>query len=200
MPALRSEVKIDFSAAQKNKRRLDALYYNGGITTKGFIFVMCTYHRQLKNGNIQEFVFELNRNKYELVSPTGLDFSFTIEDRFVHFTIDTHKRENQGYGSALLSIVFEYATKNHLDFVCGNLSTSDYHNKNWETSIPFYLHRHPNSFLIKESDRMRNIYPKFKNFQELSNNYIHYYDYYNFTENVDDGYIIYPMKLFIAPK
>ena len=72
--------------AQKNKRRLDALYYNGGITTKGFIFVMCTYHRQLKNGNIQEFVFELDRNKYQYIDPAFIiEFHFTIYDNCAAF-------------------------------------------------------------------------------------------------------------------
>ena len=155
---------------------------------------MCTYYRSLKDGSEQEFIFEKDRNKYNLVNINGIMFNFTLEQRFIHFDIDTHNLENQGYGTALLSIVFEYATQKHFDFVCGYLSTADYYNNNWEISIPFYLHKNQNSFLIKESKRMRNIYPQFSNFQEWSNQYTHYLAYNSFTQNISDGYIIYPIQ------
>ena len=82
-----------------------------------------------------------------MISPTGLDFSFTIEDRFVHFTIDCKKLSNQGYGTALMSIMFDIISThyNYIDFVCGWLSIADYYNGNWDISIPFYLKQKENS-------------------------------------------------------
>ena len=75
---------------------------------------MCIYYRPLKNGNIQEFVFEHNRNTYELVNILGIIFSFTIEDRFVHFTINCNNFSNQGYGTALMSIMFDIGICNDI--------------------------------------------------------------------------------------
>ena len=75
---------------------------------------MCTYHRQLKNGTIQEFVFELDRNKFELISPIDVNFRFTVYEKFIVFDINTLNKSNQGYGTALISIVLEYAKENKL--------------------------------------------------------------------------------------
>lgn len=154
---------------------------------------MCTYHRPLKNGNIQEFVFELNRNTYELVNILGIIFSFTIEDRFVHFTINCNSFSNQGYGTALMSIMFDIVNTNYnyVDFICGRLSTADYYNGNWNISIPFYLKQKENSFLIKTATLMRYLYTSNSNFNDFFKKYKRYNNYEKFVENISDGYIVY---------
>ena len=158
---------------------------------------MCTYHRQLKNGNIQEFVFELDRNKYQYIDPAFIiEFHFTIYDNCAAFTIDTGSCENQGYGAALISIMFEILETRYDDvqIAYGKLSTSDYydHGNNWKRSIPFYLHRKENSYLIKTNRKLDLVYgtkdannifkTKYRSYEEFTN------------ENISDGYIIYPLK------
>lgn len=154
---------------------------------------MCTYYRTIKDGSVKEFKFELDRNTYILTNYQDITFYFTVEKRFIHFTIDTHYKENIGYGTALLSIIFDYSSNKNFDFICGWLSTADYYNGNWKNSIPFYLNINTNSFMIKETQRMRNIYPTFNNFMDFYNNYEHYYNYEQFTQAIYDGYIIYPL-------
>ena len=154
---------------------------------------MCTYYRTIKDGSVKEFKFELDRNKYILTNFPEIKFDFTVEEKFIHFTIDTGHKENMGYGTALLSIIFDYSANKNFDFICGWLSSSDYYNGNWQTSIPFYLNINTNSFMIKESQKMRNIYPTFSNFVDFYNNYEHYYNYEQFTQTIYDGYIIYPL-------
>lgn len=50
---------------------------------------MCTYYRTIKNGSVKEFKFELDRNTYVLTNYQDITFYFTVEERFIHFTIDT---------------------------------------------------------------------------------------------------------------
>lgn len=160
---------------------------------------MCTYYRQLKNGNIQEFVFELDRNKYELVNfPPEFEFHFTIYDNHVAFTINVDEYKNKGYGTALISIMFEIIEIFYpeIEIIYGWLSTSDYYDygNNWERSIPFYLHQKENAFLIKTSRKLHLIY----NTEDVKEVFRKkYYSYKDFiADGIEDGYIIYQMGTY----
>lgn len=154
---------------------------------------MFIYHRPLKNGTIQEFVFELDRNKFELISPIDVNFRFTVYEKFIVFDINTLNKSNQGYGTALISIVLEYAKENKFDFVAGHLARADFENGNWKKSIDFYLHRLSTAFLIKSDLFMRDLYPQYENTQDFFDSQTHYYSYDNFIKEFSEGYIIYPM-------
>lgn len=156
---------------------------------------MCTYYRTIKNGSVKEFKFELDRNTYILTNYQDITFYFTVEKRFIHFTIYTGHKENMGYGTALLSIVLDYAKMNNYDFVSGKLAKSDYDNGNWKTSIPFYLKQSPNAFLIKTTEFMRNLYPKYDTAKDFFDDFKHYYSYNEFVEDFSEGHIIYPMVM-----
>ena len=67
---------------------------------------MCTYYRTIKDGSVKEFKFEFNQNIYSY-RHSEIEFHFTVYDDYAAFTIDTARFTNMGYGTALLSIMFE---------------------------------------------------------------------------------------------
>lgn len=155
---------------------------------------MLTFTRTLKDGTAVEFEFIQNGDKFEL-DCSEIIFDFTLHKKYISFNIDTRNLTNLGYGTALMSIVLEYAKANNFEFVCGWLSTADRDNGNWKISIPFYLKQLPNAYLIeRETTRyIHAIYDGFNSFEEFFNAYEHYHSYDEFVTNNTDGFIIFPL-------
>ena len=155
---------------------------------------MCTYYRTIKDGSVKEFKFEFNQNIYRY-RHSEIEFHFTVYDDYAAFTIDTARFTNMGYGTALLSIMFEIINEKHQEFkfICGKLSTSDYydHGNNWKISIPFYLKQRKDAFLIKCPMNFRLAYCNTKHEDFLKNKY---YRSEDFTTEITNGYIIYPLN------
>lgn len=137
---------------------------------------------------------KFNQNIYRY-RHSEIEFHFTVYDDYAAFTIDTARFTNMGYGTALLSIMFEIINEKHQEFkfICGKLSTSDYydHGNNWKISIPFYLKQRKDAFLIKCPMNFRLAYCNTKPEDFFKNKY---YSYEDFTKEITNGYIIYPLN------
>lgn len=160
---------------------------------------MLTYQRTLKDGTVQDYIFtKYENNRYILFNIPEIIFDFILFQKYGTFNIHCNNLSNQGYGTALISIMLEIIKTNfeHIDFICGRLSVEDYLRKNWNVSIPFYLKQKADAYLIKENKFMRNIYCNYSSFNDFYNDYDKYYDLASFSKNVSDGYIIYPLVKF----
>lgn len=159
---------------------------------------MLTFTRTLKDGTAVEFKFACTHNNtyYEYINDKGIEFHFSIRDKNIApFNIDVRRYEGLGYGTALISIMFEIIETYHKDvkFIYGKLSTSDFtdHGNLWQTSIPFYLKQKDNAYLIKCDRNLHMIYNT-----EDTNDYFNtkYYSYKDFIQGgASIGYIIYPL-------
>lgn len=157
---------------------------------------MLTFTRILKDGSAVEFKFtcEHDNTVYDL-DCDNIDFHFSIRDKNIAtFRIDTNKYESLGYGTALMSIMFEIIETYHkeVEVVSGWLSISDYrdHGNLWQRSIPFYLKQRNNAYLIKCDKKLYTVYNSEDANTYFKNKYYSYEEY--IRDGISDGYIIYP--------
>lgn len=157
---------------------------------------MLTFTRTIKDGTAVEFTFTQKDNRYDLIDD-NISFRFSKYEKFVTFDINTNCMTGRGYGTALISIVLDFASNNGCDFVSGHLSIADYDNKNWEDSIRFYLHQKKDAFLIKTNNDvfMRNLYLQYESTDEFFNDFTHYTSYDDFIAEPSEGHIIYPLVM-----
>lgn len=158
---------------------------------------MLTFTRTLKDGTAVEFEFACTHNNtyYEYINDKGIEFHFSIRDKNIApFNIDVGRYEGLGYGTALISIMFEIIETYHknIKIVSGWLSISDYrdHGNLWQRSIPFYLKQRNNAYLIKCDKKLYTVYNSEDASTYFKNKYYSYEEY--IRDGISDGYIIYP--------
>lgn len=171
---------------------------------------MCRFEGILKNNAIVSleynkretltgFLFEIMHLYIDNLEYTNIVFKFSIftNERYATFDIDTHNYEDNGLGTFLLNSMLSVLNEYDLKFVAGKLSTTDYDNGNWKRSIPFYLNKLQNSFIIEAYKGMfiKNFYFKIDDTNEPLKRFISMDSFTKETKGQKDGYIICPLKM-----
>lgn len=168
---------------------------------------MCIYKEYLKNDEKAEVQYVKhnesifydiekitvgNKNLTEMVE---FHFSVYVTEKYATFAINTENCENYGLGTFLINSMLDILKTYNIRFVAGKLSTADYENGNWERSIPFYLKKLPNSYIV-EAYENKSIRYFYNMIIERSKKLKYFYDKESFIKRnlgKKDGYVICPL-------
>lgn len=163
---------------------------------------MCEYKGRLKNGEDVEviygkrndsekyFIEKIIVGKIDFTGITDIGFAVYTNEKYAVFDINTEGCEDCGLGTFLIKTMLDVLKDYDVKFVAGKLSTADYDNGNWNRSIPFYLKKLPNSYIVEAYQNS-----SIKYFYDMViDDKLKYYDdmesFIKETEGKKDGYII----------